>query len=640
MNVEGFTSSINLLHRPQSRFKLLSQNDAYASTTTTTNNNNNNASRNGEERTLEEMQLQMIEEKLKQVANRRMEMAKQLEAAELERSRLAAEVQKAKKELVVEQDMQRLQQEEQTKSKEQNKSIHSQIQSKSSNDNDDTTTTTTTTTTTESSQTVPLDSKVPKDIHNTVDMQLEKQDTKPKDSNIDPTTSNIDQRDESKKVPMMKETKSDKDPMNKEPQLEPELELEPEPTPKTDQDPKPTESSSEASTTSVSPPSLQEEQKNSNHDQVLEKKIDRTPQKEKNDLILKRENEKEDVSNLSESTKNKKKTLMEYFSEQDDINAKKETTSDTKMNKNETLFEYLNQHKIDRKEEYNSNPKAMNMADYIKENQLKEAETVLKDFERKLQSGEMEGQVQEKLKIAQDQLKGVQKQLEEYKDSSSTSTSSSSPWNIPDMKWNDSISNDLYSKISLPTISADEIISKLKSLTGDEMVTIGTPMASFVLFAALRSALEDRPVKKAEMDQERQMMQDSNTSSVKKELREKWGNPKQLQESKATKSSYSKWEEPIVPRKEDDDVNTQEMIYYQSPSKSTLYDSEPFVSYNAPSEDDDDEFQVEEESTTTTTQMEDESSLPEGWYEYIDPASGNPYYWNENTGVTTWDNPS
>ena len=82
------------------------------------------------------------------------------------------------------------------------------------------------------------------------------------------------------------------------------------------------------------------------------------------------------------------------------------------------------------------------------------------------------------------------------------------------------------------------------------------------------------------------------------------------------------------------------MIYYQSPSKSTLYDSEPFVSYNAPSEDDDDEFQVEEESTTTTTQMEDESSLPEGWYEYIDPASGNPYYWNENTGVTTWDNPS
>jgi hypothetical protein len=182
------------------------------------------------------------------------------------------------------------------------------------------------------------------------------------------------------------------------------------------------------------------------------------------------------------------------------------------------------------------------------------------------------------------------------------------------LKLNDYVSSDIYSKIKLP--GANELITKLKSLTSDQMVSIGTPVASFVLFAALRSALEDRPVKQAEREQERRVQVKSGSQK--------------LEESNVEKSTYSKWEEPILPRK-DNDTENRDVIYYQSPSKSTLYDSEPFVSYNAP--DDNDSQLVD------STEIEDDSSLPEGWYEYIDPDSGNPYYWNENTGVTTWDNP-
>lgn len=35
-----------------------------------------------------------------------------------------------------------------------------------------------------------------------------------------------------------------------------------------------------------------------------------------------------------------------------------------------------------------------------------------------------------------------------------------------------------------------------------------------------------------------------------------------------------------------------------------------------------------------------EESLPEGWTAILDPASGNSYYWNESTGVTTWTKPA
>jgi hypothetical protein len=35
----------------------------------------------------------------------------------------------------------------------------------------------------------------------------------------------------------------------------------------------------------------------------------------------------------------------------------------------------------------------------------------------------------------------------------------------------------------------------------------------------------------------------------------------------------------------------------------------------------------------------DESPLPPGWSEHIDPSSGQPYYYNANDGTTTWDRP-
>ena len=34
------------------------------------------------------------------------------------------------------------------------------------------------------------------------------------------------------------------------------------------------------------------------------------------------------------------------------------------------------------------------------------------------------------------------------------------------------------------------------------------------------------------------------------------------------------------------------------------------------------------------------STLPTGWFEYTDESTGNPYYYNPDTGVTTWEKPS
>jgi hypothetical protein len=535
-----------------------------------------NDSNGSDERTLEEIQLQMIEEKLKQVANRRMEMAKQLEAAELERSRLAAEVQKAKQDLLVESRMGKENQ-DLNEFTDKSQAVDTRVDTKQE----------------EATATVaPL---------NTTDQ------TKTNDTSVN-----------SKNVQEEEEKKSIQDPVEME-QAKVENQERHEAS-------KPMDTSSE-DTVTFSSPSLQDgEHKNDKN--------------EKNDDMSKLRS----MEDASEPTKNKKKTLMEYFSEQEQIQAKESNDSDkvnnkeaseTKKNKNETVLDYLNQHKIDRHDEYQSNPKALNMADYLKENQWKDAETALKDFERKLESGEMNSQVNEKLKIAQDQLKEVQKQLEEYKYSAPSATTSnnvenvkremSQAFKVQGMNLNDYLSSEIYSKIKVP--GANELIAKLKSLTSDQMVSIGTPMASLALFAALRSALEDRPVKKAERNQERR--EQVSRISIEKEEKGQSSSQKQ-QESNATKSSYSKWEEPITPRNEGD-MENQDIIYYQSPSKSTLYDSEPFVSYNAP---DDNDLQLE------STEIEEESSLPDGWYEYIDPASGNPYYWNENTGVTTWDNPS
>lgn len=563
IHVEGFTSPFIISNRHIRCFKRIMMSQQ-------------NDSNGSDERTLEEIQLQMIEEKLKQVANRRMEMAKQLEAAELERSRLAAEVQKAKQDLLVESQMGKENQ-DLNEFTDRSQAVDSKIDTK------------------EEEATAPVAPL------NTTD-QTKANDTSAKSKNV--------QEEE--------ENKAIQDPV--------EMEQTKVENQERDEASKSMDTSSEDAVT-FSSPSLQE------GEQKKEKN-------EKDDDMSKLQS----MEDASEATKNKKKTLMEYFSEQEQIQAKESNDSDkvnnkeaseTKKNKNETLLDYLNQHKIDRHDEYESNPKALNMADYLKENQWKDAETALKDFERKLQSGEMNSQVNEKLKIAKDQLKEVQKQLEEYKDSAPYATTSndvenvkrkmSQAFKVQGMNLNDYLSSEIYSKIKVP--GASELIAKLKSLTSDQMVSIGTPMASLVLFAALRSALEDRPVKKAERNQEWR----EQISRINLEKEEKGqSSPQKQQESKATKSSYSKWEEPITPRKEGD-MENQDIINYQSPSKSTLYDSEPFVSYNAP---DDNDLQLE------STEMEDESSLPDGWYEYIDPASGNPYYWNENTGVTTWDNPS
>lgn len=574
-------------------------------------NDANANSSNSEEGTLEEIQLQIIEEKLKQVANRRMEMAKQLEAAEMERKRLTAEVQKVKEELLVEQPQMGTE------------SINMGSISQETKESKD------------KAQVIEIDSKAPNAIR---DKRIEtKQEEEAAATGTETMAPSIDQTkindasDDSKKV-QVEETKSIQDPLV---EKEPTLEIQ-----EKDQASKPKESSSETSVTSSSSSSssapLQEEQKKDINDPIVKNENVIKPKNGKDNEMVKKQSIMGDLSEGSEPTKNQKKTLMEYFSEQEKVQAKesndseneklnKKESSETK-NKNETLLEYLNQHKIDRQGEYQSNPKALNMADYLKENQWKDAETALKDFERKLQSGEIEGQVNEKLKVAQDQLKEVQKRLEEYKDSAPGAENFKSSVNggfkVPDLKLNDYVSNDIYSKIKLP--GANELITKLKSLTSDQMVSIGTPMASFVLFAALRSALEDRPVKQAEREQERRV-QVSRTRSE-----DEQSDSQKLEESNVAKSTYSKWEEPILPRK-DNDTENQDVIFYQSPSKSTLYDSEPFVSYNAP---DDNDSQL-----LDSTEIEDDSSLPEGWYEYIDPASGNPYYWNENTGVTTWDNP-
>ena len=49
-----------------------------------------------------------------------------------------------------------------------------------------------------------------------------------------------------------------------------------------------------------------------------------------------------------------------------------------------------------------------------------------------------------------------------------------------------------------------------------------------------------------------------------------------------------------------------------------------------------------EEPSTKTAQLptDEEPPLKEGWSEIVDPSSGKAYYFNEETGETTWDRPS
>ena len=45
-------------------------------------------------------------------------------------------------------------------------------------------------------------------------------------------------------------------------------------------------------------------------------------------------------------------------------------------------------------------------------------------------------------------------------------------------------------------------------------------------------------------------------------------------------------------------------------------------------------------ASTSETPKEDEADLPPGWVKIIDPASGTPYYINEAENITTWERPS
>ena len=45
------------------------------------------------------------------------------------------------------------------------------------------------------------------------------------------------------------------------------------------------------------------------------------------------------------------------------------------------------------------------------------------------------------------------------------------------------------------------------------------------------------------------------------------------------------------------------------------------------------------EDPMSDEEVEEMEGLPEGWFSAVDPASGEPYYYNESTNETTWDRP-
>jgi glucan-binding YG repeat protein len=51
------------------------------------------------------------------------------------------------------------------------------------------------------------------------------------------------------------------------------------------------------------------------------------------------------------------------------------------------------------------------------------------------------------------------------------------------------------------------------------------------------------------------------------------------------------------------------------------------------------EQQQEQREKDPTTQIEPELELPAGWKEFIDDATGDPYFYNDETGETVWEPP-
>ncbi|GLE10433.1 hypothetical protein PINS_up022534, partial [Pythium insidiosum] len=45
-------------------------------------------------------------------------------------------------------------------------------------------------------------------------------------------------------------------------------------------------------------------------------------------------------------------------------------------------------------------------------------------------------------------------------------------------------------------------------------------------------------------------------------------------------------------------------------------------------------------STSLTSAVANDDALPDGWREAVDPASGDTYFWNENTKETSWERPA
>jgi len=94
------------------------------------------------------------------------------------------------------------------------------------------------------------------------------------------------------------------------------------------------------------------------------------------------------------------------------------------------------------------------------------------------------------------------------------------------------------------------------------------------------------------------------------------------------------WEEMVDP-------SSGNVYYYNSGSNATSWDRPTEVSVALEEEEEDDVATDEkEEIVFEADESIHEDALPDGWEEMVDQSSGNVYYYNAESGVTSWDRPT